>query len=364
LSVAYIDPEKKPLVAKAAGIRKMGTIIVDSGLKKEEAKSLSEEEVTGALIRALKTGERNVCFVTGSGEHGLEDSGRSGYQAVKEALEKNNHKTRTISLLEKAEVPADCTVLLIGGPKLDYVDPAVAAVKKYVEDAGGRALILVDPPLKIGRDAPAPNVALLKLVESWGVTVNADLALDTSGIGQLFGFNEVVPLVGSYESHAIVRDMKETATAFPLTRTLDTKSVDKVTVDKLFSTSANSYATTNLASADIKLDPAKDKKGPLALAAAGTYKGAKEGRFVVVGSSEWISNSIFRVRSVGNMDLFLNIMNWLTSDEDLISIRPKDPEDRRLSLTRAQMMTVRMASIFGFPLAAIGWGLVVWWKRR
>ncbi|MGH9657830.1 MAG: DUF7088 domain-containing protein, partial [Bryobacteraceae bacterium] len=75
LSVAYIDPEKKPLVAKAAGIRKMGTIIVDSGLKKEEAKSLSEEEVTGALIRALKTGERNVCFVTGSGEHGLEDSG-------------------------------------------------------------------------------------------------------------------------------------------------------------------------------------------------------------------------------------------------------------------------------------------------
>src|SRR6266571_7954457 len=102
LHVVYLDPDKKPQVAKAAGIRSYGQIIVDSGTKKEDAKSLTEEEVTGALIRSLKSGERNVCFITGSGEHSLDDSGRTGYSNAKEALEKNNYKTRTISLLAGA----------------------------------------------------------------------------------------------------------------------------------------------------------------------------------------------------------------------------------------------------------------------
>ena len=104
------------------------------------------------------------------------------------------------------------------------------------------------------------------------------------------------------------------------------------TAEKLFSTSENSFATTNLSSAEIRIDPKKDKKGPLTLGAAGTVKAtAKEGRFVVVGSSNWVSNNILRFN--GNRDLFLNMMNWLSSDEDLISIRPKEPEDRRLSLS-------------------------------
>src|SRR6266436_3470034 len=53
LHVVYLDPDKKPQVAKAAGIRAYGEIYVDSGTKKEQAKSLTEEEVTGALIRSL-----------------------------------------------------------------------------------------------------------------------------------------------------------------------------------------------------------------------------------------------------------------------------------------------------------------------
>src|SRR6266481_1688504 len=112
LKVAFVDPDKKPQIVKAAGVRSYGQIMVDSGTKKEEAKSLTEEEITGALIRSLKSSERNACFVSGSGEHSLEDSGRTGYSNAKEALEKSNYKTRTISLLKggpKPEVPADCT---------------------------------------------------------------------------------------------------------------------------------------------------------------------------------------------------------------------------------------------------------------
>ena len=151
LTVDYSDPDKKPQLAKAEGVRSYGTTFVQANGKKEEAKSLTEEEITGALIRALKGGARNVCAVSGSDEHGLADSERSGFSGAKDLMERNNYKTRSISLLEKPEVPKDCTVLVIGGPRFDYVQPAVDAIKAYVE-SGGRALFLLDPPLKLGKE--------------------------------------------------------------------------------------------------------------------------------------------------------------------------------------------------------------------
>src|SRR5215471_7718033 len=99
LHVAYIDPDKKPKLATAAGVTKYGTMIVDSGLKREEAKSLTEEELTSAIIRSIKSGVRTACFVTGSGEKSPEDTDeRDGYSNVKESLEKSNYKTKTTSL--------------------------------------------------------------------------------------------------------------------------------------------------------------------------------------------------------------------------------------------------------------------------
>src|SRR5713226_524328 len=92
LHVTYVDPDKKPQIARSAGVRTYGSVFIDSGLRKEEAKSVSEEDITGALIRSLKSGERNVCFVSGSGEHRIDDSERSGYSTVKDLLEKNNYK--------------------------------------------------------------------------------------------------------------------------------------------------------------------------------------------------------------------------------------------------------------------------------
>jgi hypothetical protein len=69
---------------------------------------------------------------------------------LKELLAKDSYDTKAINLLQKAEVPSDCTVLLVGGPKSDYAEPEVNAIKAYVEN-GGRAMILLDPPLKLGR---------------------------------------------------------------------------------------------------------------------------------------------------------------------------------------------------------------------
>src|SRR5260370_21519366 len=58
LHVTYIDPERKPQIAKAAGYRSDATVIVESGARSESAKSLSEEQITESLIRSLKSHER------------------------------------------------------------------------------------------------------------------------------------------------------------------------------------------------------------------------------------------------------------------------------------------------------------------
>ncbi len=357
LHVKYVDPAKQPDVARAAGVRTYGTIVVANGPRTQEAKSLSEEEITGALIRALKTGERLACFVTGSGEAAIDDQDRSGLSGFKTALEKTTFKTQTVLLLEKPEVPAACSVLVIAGPKRDYIPPAVDAVKKYL-DGGGHGLFMIDPAIDFGKgDANTGSPALVALLSGYNITLNNDLVVDASGVGQFFGFNEASPVVTQYESHPIVSGMKGSACVFPLTRSMDVKAG----AEKLFQTSANSFATTNL-KPPIKIDPAKDKKGPFTLGAAATL--ANKGRIVTVGSSSIAKNEVFGISQIGNRDLVLNMMNWLTADEDLISIRPKDPEDRRISMTGRQMSMLFFLLVLVIPLAVILTGTSVYFRRR
>jgi ABC-type uncharacterized transport system involved in gliding motility auxiliary subunit len=197
------------------------------------------------------------------------------------------------------------------------------------------------------------------------VTPNKDLILDFNPVGQLAGLGPQVALVTRYDSHPIVNEMKGSATGFPLARSLDTKNADKTTVEKLFDSSESSLSTAKLDSDRIDPSDPKNKKGPLTIAAAGTYKTGKQnsqGRFVVVGSSQWAANSFLPFN--GNRDLALNTINWLSSDEDLISIRPREPEDRKLTMTRAQVRWVGITSLLLIPVIVIGTGLSVWWRRR
>src|SRR5690349_13596672 len=198
--VEYIDPVKKPQVAKALGYRRDLNIMVASNGRQEEAKSLTEEEVTGALIRSQKSGERNVCFVSAAGEKSIDEEGAAGFSLMKQLLTRDNYKTKTVNLRAGAtdaskpvaigqapamgavEVPKDCLTLVSGGPTLDYPQPVVDAIKGYVE-GGGHLLLMLDTPLKLGREgAASENAALLAVLSSWGVTPNKDLVLDLSGV--------------------------------------------------------------------------------------------------------------------------------------------------------------------------------------
>ena len=245
-------------------------------------------------------------------------------------------------------------MLLVGGPRFDYVQPVVTRSRHTSRAAGVRCSC----SMRRCRQAKSPLLRMPLLtaqLAAWGVIANKDLVLDTSGIGQIFGFSEVILLVTSYESHAIVREMKGVATAFPLARTLDVKTGGKWTPEKLFSTSENSFATTNLGA-----QGNSDRSGEGQEGSADARRGGFEwdrAAIVVVGSSSWLRTACSASTAIAI--LFLNMINWLSSDEELISIRPKDPEDRRLALNRSQMTMIFYTSVLLLPLAVIA----RWYQR-
>jgi ABC-type uncharacterized transport system involved in gliding motility auxiliary subunit len=239
----------------------------------------------------------------------------------------------------------------------------VSAIEKFVE-GGGRALILLDTSLRLGSaEPPTENQEFNRVLSKWGVTADKDLVLDLSGYGQIFGLGPEVPFILSYESHPITQPLTRIPTAYPLARSLETKSTDKTTVTKLVTTTDNSIGTDSIGPRGA-VDPRKGKKGPLTLAAAGTYNGSPQGRFVVVGTSLAAQNSIVGSRQLGNRDLLVNMVNWLSSDEDLISIRPKAREDRPVNMTTQRMQMTFWFAVVLLPLLVVGTGFATWWKRR
>jgi ABC-type uncharacterized transport system involved in gliding motility auxiliary subunit len=363
IHIKYVDFVKNPTVARAYNLKYPGTAFVEVNGKKEESKAVTEEGITGAFIRAEKGGTKKVCFVQGSGEHGLDESGSSGESRFKDALSKESYDATAVSLLQTGQVPTDCTVLVIAGPQYAYQQPEVDAIKKYVE-YGGRAMFLVDPPLQMGRTTISKNDALDKMLSDLGVTLENNLVLEVNPIGQLFGIGPEVPLITTYGSQPIVTEL-HSATGFPLAQSMTIGNKDKTTVEKLFSTGNNAEATTNLSAESVTLGDAKNKKGPFILGAAGTYNTGKpnqQGRFVVIGNSGFASNNFISFNA--NRDLAMNAINWLAQDEDLISIRPKEADDRRLNVNAAQMRVFLYFTLIALPLLIIGSGVSVFLKRR
>ena len=384
VSVDYIDPDSKPEMAQLMNIRTYGTVLVEVGGNREEASSSEEEDVTNAIIKVLKGEDKNACILTGHGEADTDDTDRDGFSGAQQAIQDANYETQVVSLQQEVEVPSDCTLVILPGPEADYLPPAVETLKRYVE-GGGRALIMIDPD-----NSPE----LTGMVAGWGIRVRDETVVDFSPVGQFFGMGPLSPLVADYEDHPITDVMGNTASFFPMSRGVDAgDAVSGWNVEELFSTTAGAFATAELKVEDGELirNPAAEREGPITLAVAATHDvpsdttgseessgdneadaedigsapdetDEKESRVVVVGSSRFARN--YALSRGGNLDLFLNMMNWLSSDEDLISIRPKDPENTPLDLSQAQVSRLFWINVIGLPLVIVIFGVRVWWMRR
>ena len=405
IKVDYVDPLKNP--AKARSFDALGpypTVIVERGEKRERLSSTSEQDLTNAIIKVFKEGEKRICFVEGQGESDSADGGERGFRSASDALERNQYGTQKVLLLREKQVPEECTVLVVAGPQNDLLEPVTDAIREFVA-GGGKVFVMIEPEL----DGQTPN--LLALLREWNLELRSDVVVDVSGVGSLFGTGALTPIVASYPYHEITKDFR-VMTAFHTARSVKagSETVAGVTAQNLLETSANSWSETDLTLEEPIEAGENDPLGPISLGAsvrvkqvvaddpvdadasvvegdagadgvaeqadadpadpAGSDADAEEeekpdlpdGRVVVIGDVDFATNALLSFQ--GNQDLFLNTIAWLAEDEDQISIRPKEPSDQRLFLNHVQQQNSALLALILIPGFFIVAGVRSWWRRR
>jgi len=347
-----VNPQEKPEVAKEYGAKHIGDVIVASGQQKVNLEGspeggFSESDVTNTILKATRDTVKTVCFVTGHGEKSLTDSGVDGYAQMAENLKRETYTADSINLVTGG-IPSDCDVVVIAGPTKPFFPQETAMVSKYL-DAGGKVLIEVDPETDPKLDT---------VFQPWNINVGNNVVIDASGMGQLLGAGPEIPLVVQYGDSPITKGLERQMTYFPIARTVsiadksksDPEAVELLTKPKLEHT--------------VKYDPKTDTLGPLSLGVAASRKvDDKSARLVVIGDSDFATDQVLGGPG-SDGDLFLNTINWLAQDENLISIRPKPETSRHITLTVAQGTALAWIDRFFLPGIVIIVGISIWWKRR
>ena len=396
VELEYIDVDKNPVLARQYEIQSYGTVVFDYEGRVERVVSRVEQELTNALIKAVEGEERTVYFIQGHGERSPDDTERDGYGALTDALRLDNLSVQPLVLAQASEVPADATVIVVAGPTTDFF-PAEAQLLRDYLNGGGKALFLLDPPMTPD-DADVP--ILLELLAEWGIEVGRDVVVDASGVGQLLGTDASVPVAATYPPHPIT-DRFNLLTAFPLARSVKpaTAAPPGRIAETFVETSPRSWAESNpgeLASGEVALEENEgDIPGPISIGVAVAVtvaasdptdvqpaensnatgmddldledeatneQAASETRVAVIGDSDFPSNGALGIQ--GNRDLALNAVNWLAQQENLIAIRPREPEDRRITLTSDQQVRINWLALLMIPGVILGTGVYSWWQRR
>ena len=356
LKVDFVDPERRPGVARQYGISRTDTAVFESGTQSTRVTGPSEAELTGALIRISKDTKKRVLFLEGHGERGISDTEPGGLSIAKEALVKQGYDVGTVVLLQEHAVPKDASVLVLPGPQRMVTREEKDRIGRYVAD-GGRLLILLDPDSKAELD---------DLLRQWGIEAGKGVLVDLQD--RLAQGDLTALMVRTFTEHEITQDFTF-AVLFPVSRHLvfhDEAGKDWDFVP-LARTSARSWAETNLKGRVVSFSPKEDVQGPLPLAAALTPKkapedGKRRAAIVVVGNSAFASNEY--INFPGNTDFLLHALGWLAEERELISITPKDPAFRPFIPNPTQERSLLYVQVFFLPVLTFLWGMTMWSRRR
>jgi ABC-type uncharacterized transport system involved in gliding motility auxiliary subunit len=361
-----IDPEAKPGLARQAGITQDGTLVFTAGARQQNVTSVSEQDFTSAILKVTRDTQKKVYFLTGNGERSPDGTDQTSYSLVKQWLEQDNYQVGTLNLAITDTLPADLTVLVVADPQKPLLPDEKTRLNSYLVK-GGRLMVLLNPR------SPADDWN--ELLKPWFVEFATDFVVDPASS---FPGDPATPIVARYPFNPIARNLA--MTIYPGSRSVEQVGTppqdSQVTVDALAQTSDQSWGITNLTGQQLRVDPTTDKKGPLNLAMAvespailgseeaKTAKSTKT-RLVVFGNADFVADGfVNQVRGTGNADLFVNAVNWLAEEEELISIRPKQPDQRTIQLTGTTANLIAYSTIIFLPLAVILAGAGVWWRRR
>ncbi|MCL5035894.1 MAG: GldG family protein [Chloroflexi bacterium] len=353
----FIDPNKDPRLAREYEISQPGTVFVLCGKNREKLMQVSEEKLINTIIKATRKEKRLVYFLKGHGERGLNIPGQQGLTALKEALEKENYEVEDFLLMRRQSVPERVSLLVVAGPLTKFQPEELEGIKNYF-NTGGRAVFLID--------INTPK-QVTDFLTAYGFQVDDDIIIDPSS--QMVGANYYVAMVAEYDQSFPITADFNLACFFPICRSMKAGGGPPASYVKWVArTSQYTWGidkNRKEINGQIKVDPRKDKRGPLEVAAAGSYQvadGKKEARIVVLGSTDFIANGSIGLS--GNRDFFLNCMGWLTQQEDLISIRPKAEENTPVFFNTKQKYGVFFFGLVFLPLLLTIIAIIIFIRRR
>ena len=349
-SYELIDPDRNPVLAKNYGIEEYGTSILLYQDKTERFTGIDEEDLTNAILKVTRKEVKKIYFLSGHGEADIEESGEKGYAEVKKALGQETYLVEKLVLAQAEAVPQDAVALVVAGPKKALFPVELDKLKDYI-NKGGSVFFMLDPD---------GSSELKNFVKEWNIEVGDDIIIDR--LSKLFGAGYTTPVITQYESHEITRKFKY-ATFFPMARSVKPGPVQKsgYNVISLAKTSPSSWAEVDYKTETVEYNEGKDTAGPVSVGVAAEIT-TTSSRIVTFGDSDFAGNQFLPLS--GNRDLFLNTVNWLAKEENLITIRPKEAEASRVSLTRRDGLNLFFISVVAYPLALLVIGITVWYRRR
>jgi ABC-type uncharacterized transport system involved in gliding motility auxiliary subunit len=346
----FIDPREQPQKAQAAGVRANGEMVVEYNGRSEHLTSLTEQDMTNLLLRLVRSAERQVAYLDGHGERKLDGRANHDLGEFGAQLSVKGFKTAALNLAIAPEVPDNVAVLIIASPRVDVLPGEVIKIKRWIEK-GGNLLWLIDNDSLHGMQG---------LADELGLSLMSGTVVDPAAGG--LKLPPTVALATAYGQHRIT-ETSTVMTVFPFARRIAAGEGSKWRFTPLVEVAQQGWLETGPLDKNIAFDPKKDVHGPIVVAAALERSvGDRKQRVVVTGSGHFLANQY--VGTLGNLDLGVNMINWLAGDEALITVQPRTRADLTLQLTRAGLALVGFGFLLVLPLALLICGGVIWWRRR
>jgi ABC-type uncharacterized transport system involved in gliding motility auxiliary subunit len=365
LTLNFINPDLAPDEIRALGIKINGELLIKYQGRQETLKSISERDITNALQRLARKGERWLSFLDGHGERKPNGAANHDLGNWVLQLESRGFKTQAHTLAQNPQLPENSSVLVLAGPQVKLLPGEVKLIEQYVND-GGNLLWLTDPGDKHG---------LLPLANSLGISFEAGIIVDPTT--QMLGLNDPrFTLVADYPKHEITSNI-EALTLFPQAVGLKLIPPPGWTSHNLLRTESRSWSETDKIAGSIQFNKGKDIAGPFTIGFVLTRKiplsntqsttpqtlaQTKTQRIVIIGDGDFLSNAY--LGNGDNLKMGINIINWLAGDDNFIDIPVKMATDKSLQLSPMAQGAIGFGFLFIIPLTFAGAGLFIWWKRR
>ncbi|MDC0127042.1 GldG family protein [Methylophilaceae bacterium] len=360
INIKFISPVEEPKLAQEMGIRIDGEVIVEYNKRSEHiSPPFAEQDLTNLLVRLTRTNEQPILYLDGHGEKNLIGTKNNDLGEFGKQLEKKGFKFSNPDLTVLNEVPKEGGLLVIASPQVNVSKVESNKIVKYLQ-AGGNILWLLDDDNLKGLE----NVA-----EYLELNVSQGKVIDPSS--SQFGANENVSFATFYGDHPITNSFM-LRTLYNGAHEVSAKGTyeNGWKVSKLIEVAGSGWLEGKGKKADQKLifDKTKDKKGPINIGLAFNRKFEEKGqRVIVIGNAAFLSNSF--ITSGGNLDLGINIINWLAGDEKLITIQPMPLKDVNVTIPNDSKSVFLAWTIFHsfqyfIPVILFIAGFVIWFRRR